>query len=163
MLNREKQLDLLFDLINAFSFVRKPKETATFLQDILTAKEVENLAKRLRIAKLLLAGESQRDIALEVKCSIATVTKVQSWLNQKGSGFKKVISQLPKRYSMPKKLPPGPIEYHLPQTIAALTQYSLVKFQEERLNKFQENINAKKLSDKFLKKIYDERYKRKKV
>ena len=51
LLPKDKQLDLVFDLINAFRIVKTPLETAFLIQDLLTANEVKNLATRLRIAK----------------------------------------------------------------------------------------------------------------
>ena len=58
-LTRNEQADLTFDLINAFSLVKNPLSTSLLLQDLLTALEIKNLSKRLRIAKFLLAGKKQ--------------------------------------------------------------------------------------------------------
>ena len=41
---KEERLELMFDLINSFRVVRNPIETADFLQDLLTAKEIKNLS-----------------------------------------------------------------------------------------------------------------------
>ncbi|MEK7498087.1 MAG: YerC/YecD family TrpR-related protein [Patescibacteria group bacterium] len=141
--NQEKQLDLLFDLINAFSLVKTSQESALLLQDLLTAGEIRNLGQRLRIAKLLLAGETQRDISTELKCSIATVIKVKSWLDQKGDGFRNVISKLPERYMYPEKLAKKPIEFQLPEALLKVAQYGLARSQEKRLQNFSETIKSK--------------------
>ena len=129
-LSKEEVLDLTFDLINAFRYVQTPLETALLMQDLLTGSEIRQLAKRLRIAKLLLKGETQRDIARQLHCSLATVTKVSIWLSRGGEGLRQIVSKLPKKYKMPEKLPSGPIEYHLPQLMIALAQYSLAKHQK---------------------------------
>src|SRR3990172_6434224 len=93
--SKEKRLELMFDLINSFRIVKSPVETADFLQDLLTAKEIKNLAKRLRIAKLLLNNVTYEEIVRTVHVSYATIAKVSVWLSQGGEGFKKVIARLP--------------------------------------------------------------------
>ena len=141
--DQEKQLDLLFDLINAFSLVKTSQESALLLQDLLTASEVRNLGQRLRIAKLLLGGETQRDASTELKCSIATVVKVKGWLDQKGDGFKNVISKLPEKYTYPDKLAKKPIEFQLPEALLKAIQYGLTGSQKKRLQNFSEIIKSK--------------------
>src|SRR3972149_8053714 len=119
-LSRNEQLDLLFDLVNAFSSVKTPFETALLMQDLLTASEIKHLAKRLRIAKLLIQGLTQRQVAGEVRCSTATVIKVNAWLTRGGEGLRNVIAKLPGRYELPEKLPKIALEFQLPQTLLAL-------------------------------------------
>lgn len=157
-LTREEKISFMFDLINSFSVVKNPTETAFFLQDLLTANEIRNLAKRLRIAKLLLTGMPQRDVADEVDVSLATVNKVNLWLNKGGEGFKNVIAKLPAKWDIPKKLPRGPIEFHLPQTLLAVVQYSVAKNQDKKVEKFIEMLEEKDTSDRSCQKVIDEYY-----
>lgn len=51
------------------------KEMGNFLEVMLTAKEREMLAERLQIFELLRRGHTQRHIAQELGCGIATVTR----------------------------------------------------------------------------------------
>ncbi len=94
-LSRAMREELLFDLINAFSLVRSPEDSALFIQDLLTEAEVMWLSRRLRIAKLLLKGEKYEGIMVELHTSRATIAKVGSWLAERGEGFKRVIRKLP--------------------------------------------------------------------
>ena len=94
-LSKPMQEELLFDLINAFSLVKSPEDSALFIQDLLTESEVKWLSKRLRIAKLLLKGEKYEDIMIGLRTSRATIAKVGSWLAERGEGFKRVIRKLP--------------------------------------------------------------------
>ena len=103
-------------------------------------------------------NENQRDIAKKLHCSVATVTKVSYWLNSGGNGFKKVIEKLPERYEIPKDLPPGPIEFHLPQTLIALTQYSLAKRQTSKLKRFSKEVESKKTLDRNLREMFKEEF-----
>lgn len=109
--------DLVFDLINAFAIVKNPTASALLVQDLLTEKEVYNLAKRLRIAKLLLSDTKQEDIIRELHCSYGTVVKVRQWMTQAGQGLAHVIRRLPKRHEAyrPHKIPY--VGYGLPQIL----------------------------------------------
>lgn len=159
-LSKEEQLDLTFDLINAVSMVQTPTETALLLEDLLTAGEVKNLGKRLRIAKLLLKAKTQREISEELHCSFATVAKVNLWLSQRGEGFKKVIAKLPKQYSMP-KLQPRPLTYHLPETLISLAGMALANTQQQRLKKFSDKMADKEMMDKSFQEAIDEDFRNK--
>lgn len=157
-LSREEKLELMFDLIASFSIVKKPLETSLFLQDLLSANEIKNLAKRLRIAKLLLSGMTQREIAQDADVSLATVNKVGLWLDKGGEGFKNVIQRLPRKWAMPEKLPRGPIEYHLPQALLALTQYAVAKSQDKHIEKFLGKVRDKEILDRSIRKEVSEYY-----
>lgn len=147
-LSNDEKLDLFLDLIYSFSIIRKTNETAIFLQDLLTTNEVRNLSVRLRIAKLLLAGYTYQEIIDTLHVSNSTVYKVSVWLEQGGDGFKNVISKLPIKWEKPKKLPPGPIEFHLPALLAALVEYKMSERGMKTVRKFSSNLEEKKLIDK---------------
>lgn len=89
--------DLTFDLVLAFSKLKSPVEAALFTQDLLTEYEVRTLAKRLRIAKLLLSGKTYREVIDILHTGQNTVGKVAVWLRGAGEGFRKIISRLPER------------------------------------------------------------------
>lgn len=147
-LSPQGQEDLIFDLINAFTLIRSPMDTALFLQDLLTEKEVRNLAKRLRIAKLILRGGTNDEIVNEMHCSMATISKVRMWLGNAGEGFRKVIQQLPKRRKVYKpKKSPG-VGYGLPQILLHYASYYLTEKEKNRLTKFLEDMRAKSATDR---------------
>lgn len=159
-LSREEKLTFIFDLVNAFGSIKKSTEAALFLQDLLTADEIRNLAIRLQIAKLLLAGKSFREIKKEVHTSFVTITKVNLWLEQGGEGFKKIIARLPARYSLPRKLPPRPIEFHLPELLLYAGNYALAKRQEGKIEDFIQKAQGKKVMDRSLQEAVDTHYRR---
>ncbi len=155
-------IDLYYDLINALKLVHTSEETVELIQDLLTANEILNLATRLRIAKLLLLGKTQREISEKLHCSIATVTKVSIWIEHGGKGFKNVISKLPVKYKLPQnKHYNTPLQYHLPQSLMDLVQYSLAKKQNRKLKDFSYKVSSKKLSDKDLQKTVSNSYRTK--
>lgn len=147
-LSPQEQEDLIFDLINAFALMRSPMDTALFLQDLLTEKEVRNLAKRLRIAKLILARNTNDEIVSEMHCSMATISKVRMWLENAGEGFRKVIQELPKRRKVykPKRVPG--VGYGLPQILLHYASSYLTKKERNRLTGFLENMREKTATDR---------------
>ena len=147
-LSYEEQQDLIFDLINAFAQANTPTSSALLLQDLLTENEIANLAKRLRIAKLLLSGKTHEQIVQSAHCSYATITKVRSWLDNAGEGLRKVISRLPKQRTVrPLKKTPG-IGYGLDQILLHYASVGLKKSEEKRLSKFLEGLRVKAADDK---------------
>lgn len=140
--------DLIFDLINAISSVRTPIETALLIHDLLTEKEVRNLAKRLRIAKLILKGLTTDEIIREMHCSASTVSKVRMWLENSGQGLIKVIQKLPRRTTVyrPKRIPG--IGYGLPQILLHFaTSYKNTK-EKRLLGEFLEKMRTKSSLDR---------------
>ena len=95
-LSKQEQGNLVIDLINAIVGAKSVGEAALLLQDLLTKSEVKMLAKRLRIAKLLLAGMTYEEIETKIHVSHSTVAKIGAWLSDRGDGFRKVIERLPK-------------------------------------------------------------------
>lgn len=158
-LSRNEELELMFDLINSFRVVKTPIETANFLQDLLTAKEIKNLAKRLRIAKLLLNNITYEEIVRTLHVSYATVAKVSTWFSQGGEGFRKVIARLPAKYALPKNLPPVPLEFQFPKAVLSLIQYSVATGQNKRLDKFFEGVKEKEITDKRFRELTGQYYK----
>jgi len=161
-LSKEQTLDLTFDLINAFSLVRNSSEAADFINNLFTADEIKDLAKRLRIAKLLIKGDSQRDISKSVHCSLATVTKINIWLQESGNGLKSIIDKLPQNQKMPENLKRIPIEFQAPQALFATAKYLLAKNQKGKTEKFLEKVESKKLTDKTLKESFSEEFRARK-
>ena len=96
-LSKKKQENLFFDLVNALVYTQTVGEAALFLQDLLTRKEAQNLSKRLRIAKLLIAGMTYEEIQNDIHVSHSSVAKISAWLAERGEGFRKIIERIPER------------------------------------------------------------------
>lgn len=155
-----KEQDMAFDLINAFVLAKDSQTVALLLRDLLTTKEVRNLTKRLRIAKLFLSGRKYDEIVDEVNCSLGTVAKVKIWLDQGGQGLQRVIMQLPKRRSKPGR-PGGLPGYNLPQILLATAHEITYQKEQERLNKFLDEMAEKGILDKNIREQLAEEYRNK--
>jgi Trp operon repressor len=63
-----------------------------FLENILTPNELEEIAQRLEILKLLAKGESQREICEKLGVAVATVGRGSRELKYSKSSFIKTLS-----------------------------------------------------------------------
>ncbi|CAN5228692.1 hypothetical protein BH09PAT2_BH09PAT2_09140 [soil metagenome] len=75
-------------LVKALASAKNEEEVASFLRDLLTPNELEELANRVHIASLLLKQKhSYLDIAALGKTSTTTVTRVAHWLFKGCGGY----------------------------------------------------------------------------
>lgn len=63
------------ELAEAILSLKTKEDMVDFLQGILTPKELEEIATRLRIVKLLKKGVAQHAIAAKLGVGVATVTR----------------------------------------------------------------------------------------
>lgn len=96
--NQERQ-QLFSEFCEALAVIKTADEAMKFLTDLLTRQEIIALAKRIKIAKLLLTGKDYREIERALKVSHGTIAKVSHWLMESGEGFKLVAERTKnKRY-----------------------------------------------------------------
>lgn len=95
-LTDKHRIDILDTLYTAAGAVRGRAAMKLFLRDLLTESERIMLGRRIIIARLLLAGESQRVIETRLKVGRDTVGRVQRWLEDQLPGFEKAIIELEK-------------------------------------------------------------------
>lgn len=63
------------ELVEALLQAKSPESVLDLLKGLLTVKELDEIARRLQIVKMLKAGMSQRDIVEKLNVGIATVTR----------------------------------------------------------------------------------------
>ena len=96
-LSKKERQNLLIALCEALTSIKKKEEAAQFLADLLSPQELEMLAKRLEIAKLLIAGDTYDTIRAKLKVSHNTIARINAWLTLSGSGFRLVIERTQNR------------------------------------------------------------------
>lgn len=79
---------ILVDLCEALATLESAHEAAKLLVDLLSPQEIEMIAKRLKIARLLLERTPYADICRELRVSKATVARVSVWLAAAGDGYR---------------------------------------------------------------------------
>lgn len=87
-INVAKDKQLLLDAIKKAKNARKLPD---FLDDLLTEEEILDLAQRLKIAKLIIAGKTYNEIAEKVKTSTSTVSKIGQVLKYGKGGLAKAF------------------------------------------------------------------------
>lgn len=92
-LSKKERQSLLIALCEALTSIHNKEEAAQFLADLLSPQELEMLAKRLEIARLLVKGDTYDVIRESLKVSHNTIARVNAWLTLSGSGFRLVIER----------------------------------------------------------------------
>src|SRR5205809_4316693 len=87
----------LDDLSDALLVLRNRDEARRFLRDLCTLGELEALAHRWQIARLVDDGRPYLDIADTVHTSTATVTRVAHWLRHGAGGYTLALERSGKR------------------------------------------------------------------
>ncbi len=92
MTQSEREI-MIDELAAAFSRLEDAGTAADFIQAILTPRELEKIALRWRLIKLLHEGQSQRHIAEELGISLCKITRGSRELKKGPAGFRKVVEQ----------------------------------------------------------------------
>ncbi len=93
-LSRKEVGQLFYKLCLAVTKTKKVEEAADFLRDLLSYPEAEMIAKRLKIAELLLEENSYEDIRRELKVGYGTIARVNEWLRVSGNGYRKTVKKI---------------------------------------------------------------------
>ena len=86
-----QSMDRLFDTIVNLN---TREECRTYLEDLCTVKELQDMAQRLDTAVLLSRGYSYKKIMEQVDVSTATIGRVSKCLNYGTGGYRSVIEKL---------------------------------------------------------------------
>ena len=93
-LSKEEQEKLFFNFCKALNQLKNPIEAAQFLKDLLSVQEVEMLAKRLKVAELLIEGKTYAEISFFLKIGPNTIARVNEWLRISGEGYRMVLERI---------------------------------------------------------------------
>lgn len=88
------------ELFKALSSIDNEEDMANFCRDLMTESEIEAFSGRWQVALLLSKGESQRNASEKTGVSIATVTRVNRWLNRGMGGYKNLIKSTKKSQNL---------------------------------------------------------------
>ena len=78
----------------AFASLGDPDAAYAFLQDICTVREIQEMAQRLDVARMLSAGEHYDRIRDVTGASSTTISRVSRALNYGADGYKTVLDHL---------------------------------------------------------------------
>ena len=85
MEHKSEKIEALLDLIASLS---SKEDCRALFDDLCTNKELENMAERLHVAKLLIAGNTYSQVMEQADISSATLSRVSRCV-QYGEGYRK--------------------------------------------------------------------------
>ncbi|ARU60169.1 hypothetical protein CBW65_03185 [Tumebacillus avium] len=88
---RDRTVDQLFEAILQ---LRTLEEAYKFFDDLCTVNEVQSLAQRLEVARMLRKGQTYNQIEAETGASTATISRVKRCLNYGTDGYKVALDRL---------------------------------------------------------------------
>lgn len=89
-LAQDPKLDALFDAILS---LKSKEECYAFFDDVCTIKEVNDMADRLEVARLLLLGITYEQIEKQTGMSSATISRVNRCIQYGPGGYKLAVSR----------------------------------------------------------------------
>ncbi len=84
-------VDLLFDAILT---LKTPEECYSFFEDVCTLTELQTIAQRLAVAKMLRENRTYLDISSATGASTATISRVKRSLNYGCDGYDIVFNRM---------------------------------------------------------------------
>lgn len=82
------------ELFKAIMELRSNEECYDFFEDLCTIRELESMAQRLHVAKLLVEGRVYSDIVEETGASTATISRVNRSLQGGNDGYSIVFDRM---------------------------------------------------------------------
>lgn len=142
-LDRREVEKLFHQLCFAISDSKTIQESADFLRDLLSYQEAEMIAKRLKIAGLLLENSTYEEIKEKLKVSFGTISRVQEWLKISGDGYRKAIEGIKRSgVDKPKKMKNNPA------TLSAIKKrYPMYYWPEILLDNIARNMNKRQKNE----------------
>jgi len=78
-------------LLAAFASLEAPDDVFAFLKDVCTVREIQEMAQRLAVARMLSAGEHYDRIREATGASTTTISRVSRCLNYGADGYRIVL------------------------------------------------------------------------
>jgi TrpR-related protein YerC/YecD len=85
---KNKDIDAL---CSAFATINDPDDVSKLLEDLCTIREIQDMAQRLSVARLLDNGESYNVISEKTGASATTIARVSKALNYGSGGYRIVL------------------------------------------------------------------------
>ncbi|UTR08827.1 MULTISPECIES: YerC/YecD family TrpR-related protein [Evansella] len=88
---RGKELDQLFEAILSLKNV---EECYQFFDDLCTMNEIQSLAQRLEVARMLMDGFTYQRIEKDTGASTATISRVKRCINYGNDGYQMTLERV---------------------------------------------------------------------
>ncbi len=94
MIDKLKNNDEIKAFFEAVLTLESTEDCGKFFEDICTVKELESIAQRLAVAKMLKDGETYLAIVNATGASTATISRVNRCLNYGDGGYNIVLKRM---------------------------------------------------------------------
>ncbi|UCZ53799.1 YerC/YecD family TrpR-related protein [Bacillus shivajii] len=88
---RGKELDQLFE---AMLSLKDKEECYQFFDDLCTMNEIQSLAQRLEVARMLMGGYTYQRIEKDTGASTATISRVKRCINYGNDGYQMTLDRV---------------------------------------------------------------------
>jgi len=85
------------ELFATIASLKSPEEAQAFLRDLCTRSELDAMAHRWQVARLLDEGHPYLEVAKRAHASTTTVTRVAQWLRNGEGGYTAALRRRRKR------------------------------------------------------------------
>lgn len=85
------------ELFDAILCLQSREDCYKLFEDLCTIKEVNDMAQRLRAAKMLLGGSTYEQIVKSAEISTATISRINRCIQYGAGGYREVIERAEKR------------------------------------------------------------------
>jgi TrpR-related protein YerC/YecD len=85
--------DEIRDLLRTILALRSPNEAERFFRDLCTLAELEAMAHRWQVAKLVDEGLPYHEVSRRTGASTTTVTRVAHWLRHGEDGYRLALDR----------------------------------------------------------------------
>ena len=83
-------------LFEAVLTLENKEECYRFFEDLCTINEIQAMAQRLQVAKLLKDGQTYSEIESRTKASTATISRINRCLKHGADGYNRILAKLEK-------------------------------------------------------------------
>ncbi|WP_096438905.1 YerC/YecD family TrpR-related protein [Alteribacter populi] len=88
---RGNELDQLFQAILS---LKDMEECYQFFDDLCTMNEIQSLAQRLEVARMLMDGDTYQKIEKDTGASTATISRVKRCINYGNDGYQMTLDRV---------------------------------------------------------------------
>lgn len=142
---------MIMGLCFAMASTKKPEEAAKILTDLLGKQELEMIAKRLKVAELILEDYNYEQIKELLKVGNSTIARVHAWLDESGEGYRLVLQRTKNQIRALSKTPDKTSSfkrkhgmYFWPEVVLNDIQNWSTKKQKQKLRKELSKVSKKK-------------------
>jgi TrpR-related protein YerC/YecD len=81
-------------LLRVLLRLRTSREARRFLRDLMTEDEIRMIVDRWRVARMLHAGCSYREIGMRTGLSSRTIARISRWLREGEGGYRAALAEM---------------------------------------------------------------------